>query len=239
MHSNMNYRCRIIIYKIFLIIALIFLIDGCTVIGFTIGSSIDRRTPESESIPYSKWFEVEPGTDIKVISMNGDTSEGEYISADPMSFDKSKDQYRKWYQESGDTLNLQEIDDTVMFKTLNNSYEGRFYGFDFNNVWVKLTGKSAYGVLPLKDIITINDQHNKTITGEDLRNKINLRLVPVSVTISFKMNQDTLSIPAMHIKDIKIKFGRNAKWWGAFIGLPADALLVAVIIFLSNLSFTD
>ena len=235
----MNYICRTIIDKIFFVIALIFLIDGCTVIGFTIGSSIDRNTPESESVPFLKWPDIEQGADIKVISMNGDTSEGEYKPADPMSFDQSKDQYRKWYQESGDTLNLPEIDDTVMFKTINNSYEGRFYGFDFNNVWVKFTGKNTYGVLPLKEIISITAKNDRKITGEDLRNKINSRLLPVSVLISIQMNKDTLSIPAMHIKDIKIKFGRNAKWWGALIGLPADALFVAVFIFLSNLSFTD
>lgn len=230
-------------YRIFQIvvlnITLIFLVDGCTVIGFTIGSSRDNNTPESESVSYSKWFEIERGTDIKVISMNGDTSEGEYISADPMSFNQSRDQYKKWYQESGDNLNLPDIDSAVTFKTINNSYEGRFFGFDFKNVWVKFTDKNANGVLQLADIIVISDKHNKTITGEDLKNKINNRLLPVSVLISIKINKDTLSIPEMHIKEIKIKLSRNAKWWGAFIGLPVDVLLVTVIYFLSNLSFTN
>jgi len=223
-----------IIQIVVLSITLIFLVDGCTIIGFTIGSSLDRNTPESKSVLYSEWLEIERGTDIKLINMNGDTTEGKYISANAMSFDQSKNQYRKWYQESGNTLNLPDIDSTVTFKTIDNSYEGRFYGFDLNTVWIKFTDRHAQGVLPLKDIISISDIHNKTITGEDLKNKINNRLLPVSVLISFQMNKDTLSVPAMYIKDIRIKLSRNAKWWGALMGLPLDAVLVYSIHWLSK-----
>jgi hypothetical protein len=231
-------RMGIIILLLTTVCICVLLVEGCTVIGFTIGSNKDNNTPETESLPYLNWFDVEEGTNIKVTLKDDESIEGKYLSASPMGFEESKKQYQDWYQEFKDSIVMPEIDDTVVFKLSKNSYEGHFFGFDLNNVWVRFIDKKALGTMLLTDIIEIRDRHNNIVNGENLKRNINARLIPVSMLISFREKNDTLFIPVMEIEEMAKVNSRKAKWVGALIGLPIDAFAVLIVYSLSNIDLS-
>jgi len=106
--------------------------NGCSLIGLTIGAVSDASKPDSLTIPGWEIHIVKPGTKVNVLLKDGEKYSGEFARLERLSLEKYAEKYTS-LQEKITEFFLPELGDTIVVALKSGIHRiVDFVGFDYN-----------------------------------------------------------------------------------------------------------
>jgi hypothetical protein len=208
------------------IVSSIFLLSGCTAIGFGIGAIIDSNKSDYDTIPVWHAASIERGKDITIVKKSGEVVKGKYIGLDTVAtsqYAQSYDEIREKYQKD---IALPVVGDSISFSVLKpaNEYRGEFLGFDYPYLWVRLTG--IRGIVSQKIDMTnlgrITDKNGNLIETGKIKNLFSEWKLPTESRVTVKTDADITHIPTAMVARIEIPNAKDATLRGLVLGALCD-----------------
>jgi hypothetical protein len=212
----------------------LFLIDGCTVIGFGVGSFIDSRAKQITLDPLKDLDSLEIGKNIMVQLKDGDAVKGEYRGIRTIDDDAYPNRYAEIRKQNPENLNLPAIGDTltIYMKPAKDkvNLERIFLGLDFSedpknlNTFLnyRYTRSPAKDRINLDLIHTIIDRNDREINIAEVDSFIRRGGLSDVTAVALKMKGNEEKIAVNDIETITLKpEGKMSKIFGA-MGLVTD-----------------
>jgi len=207
------------------LIALLLISTNCTLIGVGLGTYADATNNNEYHTIKNELFTISPGTDISIVSINGDTLEGTYHNTSNVYSLDYVAEYNNKFDEIRKELVAPKINDTLFISAPNEkNYKYIFLGFDYNSIYAKsiLSNNESF--------IKMNPDYKFKLAGEYLnmqwiKKAIEFKTIPIMSKMNLENNTETLSIFYHQIKIINTK----SSSYSAIIilsGITADLLII-------------
>lgn len=210
---------------------IIFLTNNCILIGYTVGSIIDDLPKNNIYKTNEELLRLTPGSDVKVVTFNNDTLEGEYLNT---IYDYSSEyiiEFNKQFDSVNSQVYIPKIKDTLIIKnSIGDQYKYEFLGFNYKSICAKsiLSGKKIF--IDLNSVKSISCLHGTNLDIPNLNIAFENKLIPMISKMNLEINNEQKSIFIHQIKLIKtesIKF----KDWLIPVGATIDILIIFDILF--------
>jgi hypothetical protein len=234
---------------------ILFLTDGCSLVGLGIGSSIDKTKPDTILIPDSKIEKIRPGTHVKLLLDNGEEITGEYLGLDFISAEEYAGRYSLFREQKQSEILLPQLGENITIK-LQSGIQGEreFWGFDYPmglsasvpnlsqhlsiSKYAMVTrsiGDTATGIVLLADIAHIKYINGNTVDGSELIKLSSQVEIPILTAISLKNSVGKKHIALDKVSQIKeVPKKTYYKWIGLGLGAAIDAYAIFVIVAIAN-----
>lgn len=235
---NSNIKILIILF----LFSISCLMNSCSLIGFGIGSVVDKKKPISTKINFDHIDKLLLETKVEVIKSNGDTVSGRYNGIIPIY---SRDFYLNYdsiKQNLSDQVKLPNLNDTLLIFYNNNKTiwnTGLFMGFESETLWCKYTYGNNYFSIGLDSIISIAINNEYNIDSVQIKSYIVKHKFPNFIYLKIGTKEKiTENIALLRIRRIQTFDSRNAKFIGLGVGLAMDAIIaVAFVNSMQNMTF--
>lgn len=210
------------------------LFSSCSLIGFGIGSAVDKKTPGSVNITLDHIDTLELEKRVEVIQNNGDTIYGRYNGLIPIYSHDFHSKYDSIQIELADKVKLPDLDDTLLISyNDDNALKkiGLFKGFESRKLWCKYTYGNMHFQISLDSIenITINNEYE--IDSVQIKEIITEKTFPDFIHVDINLGMDNRNrIEIASINKVLIIDKRNRKFIGLGVGLAIDAIIAVLII---------
>jgi hypothetical protein len=228
-------------------------INGCSVIGFTVGAMKDNSKPDSLQIAGYEAEKIKPGKNVKITMNNGRQLQGKYRGLHTLPQDVYSQRFNAIREKSSPDFIVPKLNDDIVL-TLNsgNQVEREFLGFDFRNqlilledtsttnsplnlrILTKVKGNPGSQNFPSRIVDKISDREGKVYQTRDLEKLAFVCQIPFSSAIAFENQDSMFLIPGEEVSRIELKNGNNDKWIGLGIGAVIDAGLIITAIIISQ-----
>jgi len=216
---------------------LLFLINGCTVIGFGVGAFIDSRAKQISLDPHNDLDSLDLGKHVSVYFNDGESIKGEYKGIAIIDDDAYPNRYAEIRKQSPENLNLPTIGDTlsIYLKPAKDkvNMERVFLGFDFSQdpknlktfLNYRYTRSPARDRIDLDLIHTIIDRNECEINVAEVDSFIQRGGLNDATAIALKVKGKEQKIALNDIEAITLKpDGKMTKIFGA-MGVVTDLVI--------------
>ena len=234
--------------------AILFLTDGCSLIGLGIGSAVDASKPDSVYIPGWRIVKVKPGTKINVLLHNGEQTKGKYLGMEPIPLDEYTHRYSSFRENKRSEILLPVLNSTITIQSKSGVQgEREFLGFDYlytidehdpnimqslstsaHTINVRTIGDTTVGQVMVANVAEITDSEGNVVDGKDLTSLTRTNRIPLLSAIALYDSLGKKLIPMDEVQQIEMRNEKNAKWEGLIFGGIVDAV---VIIALMSMTF--
>jgi len=245
----MSRRNKVLISLLLLVTAIVIIqINNCSLIGFGIGSAIDKSKPDSVYVPGWGMEIVKPGKKIKVILNDGQEVGGEYRGLYRASQEEYAERYTDFRKQKWDKLALPALGDsiTILSKT---GLEGKynFEGLDYQYlprkfeketdsrlvvpgyiIFIKQIGDTTSKIVFLRVVDKIVDSSGNIVYGRTLERLASTGEIPFMSEIAIEDSTGRTLIPTDRIYQIQVPNKKHAKWVGLGIGAAVDVSLIII-----------
>jgi hypothetical protein len=233
----MSRKTSITCIGVALLSCLLFLTNGCTVIGFGVGAFVDSRAKQIMLDPLNDLDSLEIGKNIIVQLKDGDAVKGEYKGIRIIDDDAYANRYAEIQKQNPENLNLPAIGDTltIYMKPAKDkvNLERIFLGLDFSEdpknlqtfLNYRYTRSPAKDRINLDLIHTIIDRNDREINIAEIDSFIHRGGLSDVTAVALKMKSDERKIAVNNIETIELKpDGKMSKIFGA-MGLVTDLVI--------------
>ena len=236
--------------KTAIILFLILIIDGCSIVGFGIGTAVDRSRSDEKRIDVWEIGKVDEGTRMTIFLNDGSAIEGEYGGLAALPDSDYLADYRRIQNEETGPLILPQIGDTIRISTVHKSEnEYRFRCFiykyikkasEFNNhpvagnqfiLAIPLNGDGYIEEIALSDIQRVETMTGIVIEGDNLREYSRQGRLPLKTAAVLKPDSGaSLYMPVNQISSISIPRIKKTGKTLFIVGLVIDIVAALVIL---------
>ncbi|MEE9554799.1 MAG: hypothetical protein V3W18_10920 [candidate division Zixibacteria bacterium] len=212
--------------------AIVFSINGCSLVGLGIGTAVDRARPDKfEELTGWEIEAIKPGDTILIQKINGDSLTGEFGGLDPISFDKYTAKYSKCRDLHSGEFNLPLLGDTIIaVDTSGNNWEIEFMGFDASSLLFRKRDFSEPGRVTLTRISKIIIDGKYEISGSTLNTMTLGHQIPSYYSLILDGNFRRHIIPIDDIYSIGTRTSKHGGRNGFLVGAAIDIIIIAVFI---------
>lgn len=225
-------------------VAVLALLDGCTLIGLGVGVVHDSRRPKGGPISGETWPKIPGGTRVIVKLNDGVQLKGEYLGIVRLTetgFDSAGVFWRAKYRMLPMPIPL----GTIITLTPHTGQEisGRFTGFDQHvtpdlripQIWIVPVGDTARIPWNLSTIVRITTGKNDTVNVDSLRRMISRGEIPTLTAVTLLTSTLLEKIPLNRITSISYP-RRHGAILGLLIGFGLDIVCIGLtLLFLEAL----
>ena len=234
-------------------VAFLFLMDGCSLIGLGIGSIVDSTKPDTISISGWKVDTLKPDKKIKITFPDGTQLDGKYRGIERFPKNEYAQRYNDTREKSLPDVILPPLGDTIgITQKFGGFIEREFLGFDYRYqptetigakerspftpvlVSVKVKESTIAQNLSSTKFIKLTDSEGNVLEGKVLERLATEGKIPFLSTISLENSDSMMLIPRERIVHIERKNSKNAKWIGLGIGAVIDLGITLFFIALSH-----
>jgi hypothetical protein len=223
-------------------------IDGCSIIGLTIGAISDASKPDTVTVPGWRMETIERGRSIKVILKDGDQVAGKFVGIVRAPEAEYAQRYGDFCQGQPEELGLPRLGDQVTI-ILGNRVTGEreFLGFDYHYpatedeakalsnlvvpnyvILVRSMGDTALGRVSLAGIDEVEDSQGNALDGKILANLVSEKSVPLTSTIGLEQLAGTTQVAMDQVYQIDVKAKKTGAKTGFIAGAIIDVIVIAV-----------
>lgn len=211
-----------------LMLTLVFMLSGCSMIGYMIGADADSD-PE---IP-SEVNKIKKGKEYRFTTLDGETFQGEFVSIIRMDEDKYSAQYTEKKDPLLEAQYLPSIGDTISVDSrIVGKKQAVFFGFDHQSTYLKyIPSDSKYATtLSNKHSFSILSATGEKITSAGIRRLISERRVAVMSQFYIGSNNDAVKISLDNVYKVEIQGRRNGRVTGFLIGFAIDTGIIIALV---------
>jgi hypothetical protein len=236
-----------IISKLALVIVAVAVLalNGCSVIGLTIGASVDASKPDQKTAPSWEAMTIVPGTRITISLKDGSRVNGKYSGLERIPAAQYAAIYSQAREQKPEGIILPALGDSIdigksvvgLFKDSVKKLDGTFEGFEHDRILTKLKGRARLSDMPLSTVTKIVSDRDHVISGETIKRLIHEGKIPVLSAIVIKCEAGKALI-AMDKIEISVK--KHAASEGFITGAIIDTvIIVAVVAFVRSHPFAN
>lgn len=242
--------------------AILFLSDGCSLIGLGIGAAIDASKPDTVSIPGWKIVKIKPGTKINVLLDTGERMEGKYRGTEPIPPMEYAQRYSRFRENKRSEILLPALNSTITIQSKSGVQgEREFLGFDYlriidehdtnivqglgtsaHAINVRAIGDTTAGQVMVANVEKIIDSEGNVVAGNDLITLSLTSQIPLLSALVLSDPSGKKLIPMNEVHQVEMRNEKNAKWEGLIFGGVIDAVVIIAIMsinFAPDLSSLD
>ncbi len=198
------------------------LLSGCTVIGMTIGSEMDRAIRREATGSAMRVISLKPGRSITVTQKNGQEMTGVYegLRQRPAS------EYVPLYEEARANLfktTLPVVGDTLSVTLWTGKImEAPLIGFGLQHMWLKSPKENSLTNIPLSDITRIRNNRGVAFDSLKQRSMMAEDGMPSVMIVLLRQDSGDANIPTDSISRVHVH-GKSQYWLiGGGVGLIID-----------------
>jgi hypothetical protein len=216
------------------LISVLFIFNSsCTIIGLSVGASVDRDHKKNDTIEAVYLKKINKGRKVELKLTNGNLVQGEYIGKSSMPQEKYAEIYSQFIDRHPGDLSIPKIGDTIdIYDTkLKSSKRGELISLKTDAIEL---GDLYYNKTIRNSIDTINNfiyNHGKPFMLSKYKDLPRINLVKIKDT-----NGKILTFEVNEIEVIYVNYKYRAKLSGALIGLSTDLAVIAILISLFSMS---
>lgn len=255
----MRYRTKLLLVAL-VTAALVLPMNGCTLIGYSIGSMADAKKPPKKEVPGWGWREIKHGEQLTVIRMSGLVDSGRFVALqeqEPSEYAAriaERAESNPGFAYPGDTITIRSLKGDSMTGTLV-GYDQR-YGYDPSAPAGKRAageGGPAYlsGVVVFQSenvekprridcrlIAEMRRTDGQATSGDSLLRAISSRRLPCLSSIIVQKTAATVTIPVDEIEQLWAKNHPRGKTTGLVIGATIDLAIITMAIIVASMDFS-
>lgn len=229
-----------IISKLALIIVAVatLALNGCSLIGLSIGAQIDASKPDQTILPGWEVVTIKPGTAINVILKDGNRLSGKYSGLYRIPAEQYAANYSQAREQKPEGILLPALGDSINIRLFLKkakepeiSLECTFEGFEHDRILFKQKGRTALSDVPLSFVTKIAGSRNKIISGETIQRLILEGEIPVlsAIVVEGEVEKTLVAMDNMSQIEIPVK-KHDGALTGFLIGAVIDAVVVAAVV---------
>jgi len=200
---------------------------GCSVIGLTIGASIDASQTDDRSFSGGMIGSAEPGSTIELTKRDSTVVEGVYGGIRKHPIERYRQLYDRTVLDLDEGTLVPRLDETVVVWISSYSVEGVFEGMD-NYLLLIDVGQESDTTMVHLDRVTAIETTSGEISGGDLRRLVYGGNIPSMSYVVLSVDHEVLSIPVEVVESAEVSSTGNAALTGFLAGLAVDAIVVVV-----------
>ncbi len=231
-------RAHIVLGFLFIVLPHLVLDYGCSLVGFGLGSIVDKSTSKKTYVAGSSAWQMDQLDSIRVKLKDGTTMAG----TNPRPSVIPEMAYEKAYELAFTTsdIDLPRLHDSVLVTCSRGVYaertvQGEFLGFGIDNrpaySLVKIRREAETKSFPLHTVELLTDNRGKEWTGRDLSVLISAGRAPLHRGVILNSESSDTLLAVCDIDSILVVQESSWKWVGGGIGAAAD---ITVLILLSG-----
>jgi hypothetical protein len=244
------------------IAVILFLTDGCSLIGLGIGAAIDASKPDTVSVPGWRIVKIKPGTKINVLLNTGERMEGKYRGTEPIPPMEYAQRYSSFRENKRSELLLPALNSTITIQSKSGVQgEREILGFDYlrtidehdpnimqslgisaHAINVRTIGDTTAGQVMVANVEKIIDAEGNVVAGNDLITLSLTSQIPLLSELVLSDPPGKKLIPMDEVHQVEMRNEKNAKWEGLIFGGIVDAVVIIAIMsmdFTPDLSIPD
>ncbi len=202
-------------------------LNGCSLIGLTIGASVDSPKPNQKTAPGGQAMTIAPGTRITIILKDGTRLSGKYSGLDRIPSEQYAAMYSTVREQKPEGIPLPALGDSInvgisvvgLFKDSEKKLEDTFEGFEHDRILTKLKGRARLSEAHLSSVTKIASGRGHVISGETIKRLILEGKIPVLSAIIVKGEAGKTRVAMDNVSQIEIPV---KKLDGALIGLTGS-----------------
>ena len=219
-----------------------FLLNSCSLIGFGIGASVDKKKPKTNTIYKYQIDTLEIGSNVEIILQDGKIKYGKYSGIVNVYDQNFHREYDSLKNSLASQVNLPSVNDTLLISLSsekNVSNLGIFKGFESGKLWYKYFYSEDFSKVDLSLIDNFTVNYEYQVDSLQVNNIILKQKFPNFIHLKINTQGSTNeNIPLINISKILVINKRNVKYIGLGVGLAIDAIIaVAAIKSAQNMSF--
>jgi hypothetical protein len=233
-----------------LVVAAIFGINGCSIIGFTIGTISDASKPDTLTVPGWKMELIEVGRPISILLEDGSWVSGRFAGMVRVPEADYATRYSAFRRQKTGQFLLPALGDNVAI-TLQNGVQGEreFLGFDYHYPAVKEEAEAMSalaapnyvvsvgsledtptGKVLTSEIDKITHGEGNDLTKEELAELISQGQIPLLSAIAVEQQADTTRVAMDQVCQIDVKAKKTGAKTGFVVGAFIDLIVIAVAV---------
>ncbi len=214
-------------------LSIAFVLHGCSLIGYGIGSSSDSSKPDEYTFPPDAVYSLERGADVIVTLRDSTNIRGTFVGIDTMPIVQYTNIYSRFMSDEGMQNKLPTLGDTLLLysRAMGGARTRRvqFLGFESGLLCVQGQGPRSMSRLWIKYIDSLTFGGGTTITGRELSDWMGVGKIPYFSSLVLSREEDQMKIPLQTIELLHQPTSKNAKWIGLGVGAAIDiAIIIAV-----------
>lgn len=243
-------QTKISIVLILLVAASLLQLNGCTLIGLSIGSGIEYPKDECLLIPGWKVGAITPGDEIHLMLNDGEQVSGKYLGINPVPQERYAEMYAKFRKEKSEELILPELGEniTIVMKS-GIQAERELVGFYHQYLATELQEEkdsvlalASYmmsvrrlqekttGPVRLTKVDRVISSRGDIVEGESLQKLAKSGEIPFLFAVTIEGLMGATQVPMNEIYRIQVP--KKGSYWlaGLAVGLTMDVLVVVYFL---------
>lgn len=211
-------------------------VEGCTVLGYGVGSSIDsQRSKTLHPTEVASVVTIHTGARIAFQMSDGRTVSGTYEGLAIAPIPEYERHYAAWHDTTVSRLLAPAIGEPVVIRRKSESIHGTFLGFGPRRIHYRSKSMRALAYAGFDDIRWMADSSGSRITDSTLRSLANLPVQGIA-RVQDKKTEHAVNLLDGSVQSVSASHRHHGgRTWGTLIGLSADAgLLIAAIVTASS-----
>jgi hypothetical protein len=234
----MTMRSRVsTVLALFAATLMVLQMNGCCILGFTVGAISDAKKPDSEAIPGWEVSTIKPGTKIGISLRDGTEISGKFRSLEQTSTAEYTSRYEEIRGQQPDGLILPTIGDTItVISKSGDQFVGEFCGFDYEVMCIRLPRMTEPIKGNLDLVSSIIDRRGNVVEMGTIRKLTSEGEIPFLSEIvlqsegwSYWSELGEVRIPLDKIYQIQVPVKKRGALTGLLVGAAVDVIVIAVV----------
>jgi hypothetical protein len=212
---------------------IVFLINfyGCTMMGFMVGSEIDKQEMIFNAGSSNKLAEITDSTQLKIKLNNGRVLTGTIQGINSVDSSAYCQRYYAFQSETGHNKLFPVINDTIILvgnskqTTLTRNTKYQFSGFDFIDIRLRSLVDNSVNDENLNSLYYVTDQQNHKFSALNFKKYLERGLVPLQSEFIIQSAGEIQIIPVQKVSKIELPNSLSDRVLLTLIGFSADVLL--------------
>jgi hypothetical protein len=208
--------------------ALLVLFNGCTAIGYLMGTDLDRYDPELRHEKRQPVKQLKPNSPIKLILANNDTLACTYTGRTNLSLKEYSARFQQHFQRfPKNTAFALPGEEIVIMNRDGLPMRGVLKMYDYDSVMVNFRGGTGSRSWPLKSMTSVEDSDGNKLSVKELRKLMNEGEIPVSSVLEVMTSTGPKQFAYGEAKEIRVyKKPVKGRIIGTMIGFAIDAYII-------------
>lgn len=209
------------------------MLSGCSAAGAGLGAIVDASTPNYHWVTRWDADRQRLGTSIYVRKAWGGSLSGTYLGVCHLTKEEYTTRYTATQELKRDEFTLPGLFDgvTISHRRRPQSSYGEFQGFNWLGInreliLIRREGQTIPDTLNLREVESFQDRQGNYFRGDELKELMREKEIPVVSAIVVLSGSDTLRVPFDEINDIEWRTKKKKfVLWGFLIGASVDVIL--------------